>query len=72
VAGVTMNQVHIARSNNRLAAVKRTRSAATSDGRLVVRRTTASSWRSPTISNSLNSRERNRRTTSCITRRSAT
>src|SRR6476620_8760752 len=42
------------------------------DGRPVRRRKIATSWRSTTISNSLNSRERSRRTTSCSTRWSTT
>jgi hypothetical protein len=68
VAGVTMKDVQMVRGSNRLAVAKNARSAIVSGGRRVRRRKMANSCRSTTISSSLNSRERNRRTISCNTR----
>jgi hypothetical protein len=51
---VTMNNdCHVTRGSTRLAAAKNVRSAVVNGGRLTLRRKTASSWRSTTISNSL-------------------
>src|SRR5436309_12900204 len=67
VAGLTINDAQLARGNSRLAADKSTRSAVLSPGRPTWRRRTANSWRSTTISNSLNSCERKARATNCST-----
>src|SRR6266511_5391269 len=57
--------------NSWLAAARNTRSLSSSRGRATWRRRTASSWRSTTISSSLNSRDRNRRAATASTRRNS-
>lgn len=68
VSEVTKNTLHRARGSSRLAAARKARSAGTSAGRETCRRSTASSWRSTTISSSLKSAERKQSRTSAITR----
>src|SRR5207244_298115 len=69
VVGVTRNDCQRERGNNRLAAVRKTRSVVVSCGRCACRRSTASSCRSTTISSSLKSCERGRSKTSWSTPR---
>jgi len=60
VAGWTTNERQPDRGSSRLAAARNTRSADFRSARPLCRRSTASSWRSSTISSSLNSSERKR------------
>jgi hypothetical protein len=53
------------------AAARKTRSRSSSRGRAILRRSTASSWRSTTISSSLNSRDRTRSAATASARRSS-
>src|SRR5690349_4146300 len=66
-----MNDFHCDLGSSRLAAAKNARSAELSWGRSTCRRRTVSSCRSTTISSSLNSLERGRRSTSCSNQRKA-
>ena len=68
VSGVTKNAPHRGLGSSRLAAARKARSAGRNAGRDTCRRSTASSWRSTTISSSLKSDERKHRSTSAITR----
>ena len=65
----TKNEGRLALFSRRLAAAKKTRSRSSSRGRATCRRRTASSWRSTTISSSLNSRDRKRSAATASTRR---
>jgi hypothetical protein len=65
---VTKNARHRALGSSRLAAARNARSAGRSAGRDTCRRRRASSWRSTTISSSLNSGGRKHRHTRAITR----
>jgi hypothetical protein len=60
-----------ARPSSRLAAARKTRSLSSSRGQEIWRRSTASSWRSTTISSSLNSRDRKRSATTASARRNS-
>src|SRR6188472_2727309 len=68
VPGVTKNELQRWRGTRRLAAARNARSALRSAGRATWRRRIASSWRSTTISSSLNSSERQASATSCHSR----
>jgi hypothetical protein len=69
VSGRTKNDGRLARPSSRLAAARKTRSLASSRGRGIWRRRTASSCGSTTISISLNSRERSRSAATASARR---
>jgi hypothetical protein len=70
VSGWTKND-RLVRPSSWPAAARKTRSRSSSRGRATCRRSTASSWRSTTISSSLNSRERKRSAATANERRNS-
>jgi hypothetical protein len=70
-AGVVQLLDRPARPSSRLAAARKTRSLSSSRGQEIWRRSTASSWRSTTISSSLNSRDRKRSAATASARRNS-
>ncbi len=68
-AGVVQLLDRPARPSSRLAAARKTRSLSSSRGQEIWRRSTASSWRSTTISSFLNSRDRKRSAATASARR---